>query len=79
MTSDKKMGQSEVRDFDSFFCQTVMRKTIGANWTRVIKHVQLLYVIGSIFSCKVTRADQSLFRIKTSLGFENLSLVYFSC
>ena len=42
MTRDQKMGQSEVRDFDSFFCQTVMRKTIGANWTRVIKHLQLL-------------------------------------
>ena len=36
MTRDKKMGQSEVRDFDSLFCQTVMRKTIGANWTRAI-------------------------------------------
>ena len=26
MTRDKKMGQSEVRDFDSFFCQTLMCK-----------------------------------------------------
>ena len=75
MTRDKKMGQSEVRDFDSFFCQTFMRKTIGANWTRA----NIIYVIGSIFSCEATRVDQSLFRIKTSLGFENLSLVDFSC
>ena len=36
MTRNQKMGQSEVRDFDSFFFQTLMCSTIGANWTRVI-------------------------------------------